>query len=89
MQRRTVMSREYKVMLRPGARDKPVAVEFSYRYGNKDEEYGGGVTRRAFETAVPHLVNRLASGCADVRTASRVIYDQSRCFPARCSVIQL
>ena len=33
-----------------GARDKPVAVEFSYRYGNKDEEYGGGVTRRAFET---------------------------------------
>jgi hypothetical protein len=33
-----------------GARDKPVAVEFSYRYGNKDEEYGGGVTRRAFDT---------------------------------------
>jgi hypothetical protein len=33
-----------------GARDKPVAVELSYRYGNKDEEYGGGVTRRAFET---------------------------------------
>jgi hypothetical protein len=33
-----------------GARDKPVAVELSYRYGNKDEEYGGGVTRRAFQT---------------------------------------
>jgi hypothetical protein len=25
---------------------KPVAVELSYRYGDKDEEYGGGVTRR-------------------------------------------
>ena len=33
-----------------GARNKPVAVELSYRYGNKNEEYGGGVTRRAFET---------------------------------------
>jgi hypothetical protein len=32
-----------------GASDKPVAVELSYRYGDKDEEYGGGVTRRAFE----------------------------------------
>jgi hypothetical protein len=26
---------------------KPVAVELSYRYGDKDGEYGGGVTRRA------------------------------------------
>jgi hypothetical protein len=30
-----------------GKADKPVAVELSYRYGDKDEEYGGGVTRRA------------------------------------------
>ncbi len=29
--------------------DRPVAVELSYRYGDKDEDYGGGVTRRAFE----------------------------------------
>ena len=27
----------------------PVAVELSYRYGDKDEEYGGGATRRAFD----------------------------------------
>lgn len=33
-----------------GAPTKPVAVELSFRYGNKDEEYGGGPTRRAFET---------------------------------------
>jgi hypothetical protein len=26
---------------------KPIAVELSYRYGDKNEEYGGGVTRRA------------------------------------------
>ena len=32
-----------------GAADKPVAVELSYRYGDKDEKYGGGTTRRAFE----------------------------------------
>ena len=31
------------------AKDKPVAVEFSYRYGDKEEAYGGGATRRAFE----------------------------------------
>ena len=30
-----------------GEGGKPVAVELSYRYGDKDEEYGGGVTRRA------------------------------------------
>ena len=30
-----------------GEGKKPVAVELSYRYGDKDEEYGGGVTRRA------------------------------------------
>jgi hypothetical protein len=30
-----------------GEGGKPVAVELSYRYGNKDGEYGGGVTRRA------------------------------------------
>jgi hypothetical protein len=32
-----------------GAADKPVAVELSYRYGDEDERYGGGSTRRAFE----------------------------------------
>jgi hypothetical protein len=32
-----------------GASTKPVAVELSFRYGNKDEEYGGGATGRAFE----------------------------------------
>jgi hypothetical protein len=31
------------------AREKPVAVELSYRYGDKEEAYGGGATRRAFE----------------------------------------
>jgi hypothetical protein len=30
-----------------GEDGKPVAVELSYRYGDKDEVYGGGVTRRA------------------------------------------
>jgi hypothetical protein len=30
-----------------GEGEKPVAVELSYRYGDKNEEYGGGVTRRA------------------------------------------
>ena len=30
-----------------GEEGKPVAVELSYRYGHKDGEYGGGVTRRA------------------------------------------
>ena len=30
-----------------GNSEKPVAVELSYRYGDKDEEYGGGLTRRA------------------------------------------
>jgi hypothetical protein len=30
-----------------GEGGKPVAVELSYRYGDKDEGYGGGVTRRA------------------------------------------
>ena len=30
-----------------GEDGKPLAVELSYRYGNKDEEYRGGVTRRA------------------------------------------
>jgi hypothetical protein len=30
-----------------GEGGKPVAVELSYRYGDKDEAYGGGVTRRA------------------------------------------
>jgi hypothetical protein len=32
-----------------GNSQKPVAVEFSYRYGDKEEAYGGGTTRRAFE----------------------------------------
>src|SRR5262245_51173452 len=32
-----------------GEEGKPVAVELSYRYGDKDGEYGGGVTRRAFD----------------------------------------
>lgn len=30
-----------------GDGEKPVAVELSFRYGDKQEEYGGGVTRRA------------------------------------------
>jgi hypothetical protein len=29
--------------------DKPITVELSYRYGDKNEEYGAGVTRRASE----------------------------------------
>lgn len=29
--------------------DKPCAVEFSYRYGNKREDYGGVMSRRAFD----------------------------------------
>ena len=29
--------------------NKPVAVEFSFRYGDKNENYSGGVVRRAFE----------------------------------------
>jgi hypothetical protein len=33
-----------------GRNDTPVAVEFSYRYGDKDEHYGGAMARRAFET---------------------------------------
>jgi hypothetical protein len=32
-----------------GAAEKPVAVEFSYRYGNPDGEYGGKTARRAFD----------------------------------------
>jgi hypothetical protein len=32
-----------------GERNKPVVVEFSYRYGNKDEIYQGARIRRAFE----------------------------------------
>ena len=32
-----------------GKSNKPVAVELSYRYGDKNEDYGGGATRRAFE----------------------------------------
>jgi len=30
-------------------REKPAVVELSYRYGDKNEEYGGGLTRRAFD----------------------------------------
>lgn len=30
-----------------GNEERPIAVELSYRYGDKNEEYGGGVTRRA------------------------------------------
>jgi hypothetical protein len=29
--------------------EKPVVVDLSYRYGDKNEGYGGGVTRRAFD----------------------------------------
>jgi hypothetical protein len=32
-----------------GAENQPVAVEFSYRYGNAAGEYGGKVARRAFD----------------------------------------
>jgi hypothetical protein len=32
-----------------GAADKPVAVEFSYRYGDPSGEYGGKAARRAFD----------------------------------------
>ena len=32
-----------------GAADEPVAVEFSYRYGNAAGQYGGKVARRAFD----------------------------------------
>lgn len=32
-----------------GAADKPVAVEFSYRYGDREGCYGGKVSRRAFD----------------------------------------
>jgi hypothetical protein len=33
-----------------GRKDMPGAVEFSYRYGDDDEAYGGTAARRAFET---------------------------------------
>lgn len=32
-----------------GEPDTPVAVELSYRYGDENEDYGGGLTRRGFE----------------------------------------
>jgi hypothetical protein len=32
-----------------GSNEKPIAVELSYRYGDKSEDYSGGVTRRASE----------------------------------------
>jgi hypothetical protein len=32
-----------------GLDNKPVAVEFSFRYGDKNENCSGGVVRRAFE----------------------------------------
>lgn len=33
-----------------GRKDRPVAVEFSYRYADKEEQYGGRMARRAFDT---------------------------------------
>jgi hypothetical protein len=33
-----------------GRKDMPAAVEFSYRYGDDDEAYGGTTARRAFQT---------------------------------------
>jgi hypothetical protein len=40
--------------------DTPVAVEFSYRYGNKNEGYGGAMAGRAF-----HVFNRLQTELPD------------------------
>jgi hypothetical protein len=33
-----------------GRKNSPVTVEFSYRYGDKEERYGGTTARRAFDT---------------------------------------
>ena len=51
--------------------DSPVAVELSYRYGDKDEDYGGGTTRRAFDAfgALQTKLRKWVSRNARTKTA--------------------
>lgn len=54
--------------------EKPVAVELSYRYGDDDENYGVGMTRRAFDvfTALPTELDQWVS--AEARTKTAFVY---------------
>jgi hypothetical protein len=52
----------------------PVAVEFSFRYGNKHEEYAGAVTRRAFDifTQMPASLDAWVDSRSQTKT--RFVY---------------
>jgi hypothetical protein len=57
-----------------GRKDMPGAVEFSYRYGDDDEAYGGTAARRAFETFTV-LQTRLAKWVApEARTKTAFVF---------------
>ncbi len=57
-----------------GRKDMPGAVEFSYRYGDDDEAYGGTTARRAFEVFTA-LQTRLAKWVArEARTKTAFVF---------------
>jgi hypothetical protein len=55
-----------------GRHDKPVAVELSFRYGDKAGNYGGGMSRRAFD--VFHALPKKLTGWVDPKPRTKTAF---------------
>jgi hypothetical protein len=49
----------------------PICVEFSFKYGDNDEDYRGTVARDAHDALQVRLVDRLPLGSAHVRDCAQ------------------